>query len=409
MRAYLLSIAAVLCILAVPVRGQVSWDSAYVGTTETLSDVALPTASTGYAAGGTGPIVKTTNGGQTWTKQSSGTTLGFTTIAFTDTLHGCAAGGNILRYTTNGGSSWLTPAALPAHGTKSIAFGRWNVGAAVGTGGQIIQTTNGGVNWTMVVSSVGASLFGVAFADSANAFAAGNNRIARSTDGGLTWSLAWTPSAVLWDVTTFSAQLVVAVGYKSSPTRGIAYRSTDLGITWDSLVVSPGAELKAVSFCSRDTGFVLSSTGGIYKTRNGGSTWDSVSALPSGAGATGIAVSSPWNGIISAAGGYVWHSTSGTVSVSEPPVVPVRATLEQNYPNPFNPSTTIRYSVPSRSHVLLTVFNALGQQVAQLVNGEMESGYHQVTFDGRGLSSGMYFYRIIAGSLVQTRQFVMIR
>lgn len=73
--------------------------------------------------------------------------------------------------------------------------------------------------------------------------------------------------------------------------------------------------------------------------------------------------------------------------------------LFQNYPNPLNPSTTIRYSLHDRSYVLLTVYNTLGQQVTQLVNGEMGKGFHEVKFDGLGLSSGVYFYRMRARSL----------
>jgi len=83
--------------------------------------------------------------------------------------------------------------------------------------------------------------------------------------------------------------------------------------------------------------------------------------------------------------------------------------LYHNYPNPFNPSTTIRYGLPNRSHVAMAVFNALGQRVAQLVNGEMEAGYHEVRFDGTALSSGVYFYRIRAGGFVQTRKLLLCR
>ncbi len=91
------------------------------------------------------------------------------------------------------------------------------------------------------------------------------------------------------------------------------------------------------------------------------------------------------------------------------PGVPTTFTLLQNFPNPFNPSTTIRYGLPSQSHVTLTVFNALGQQVAQLVKGEQGAGYHEVRFDGSGLSSGVYFYRMQAEGFMETRRFLLVR
>jgi hypothetical protein len=89
--------------------------------------------------------------------------------------------------------------------------------------------------------------------------------------------------------------------------------------------------------------------------------------------------------------------------------VPVEIVTREKFPNPFNPSTTIRYGLPNRSHVLLTVFNTLGQRVSTLMNGEQEAGYHEVKFDGSRLGSGLYFYRIEAGSFVWARKLVLIR
>ena len=83
--------------------------------------------------------------------------------------------------------------------------------------------------------------------------------------------------------------------------------------------------------------------------------------------------------------------------------------IGQNFPNPFNPSTTIRYGMPIKSHVTLAVFNTLGQQVASLVNETQEAGYHEVRFDGTTLASGVYFYRIQAGSFVQTKRLIYLR
>jgi len=89
--------------------------------------------------------------------------------------------------------------------------------------------------------------------------------------------------------------------------------------------------------------------------------------------------------------------------------VPDHFALLQNFPNPFNPSTTLRYSLPTRAYVTLTVFNALGQQVAVLQNGEQEAGYHEAVFDASGLASGVCLYRLTAGSFVETRKLLLVR
>jgi len=83
--------------------------------------------------------------------------------------------------------------------------------------------------------------------------------------------------------------------------------------------------------------------------------------------------------------------------------------LEQNYPNPFNPATTIRYSIPERSTVLLTLFNTLGQAVKTLVNESQEPGPHSVRFEANKLASGLYFYRLIAGTHAATMRLMLIR
>jgi hypothetical protein len=83
--------------------------------------------------------------------------------------------------------------------------------------------------------------------------------------------------------------------------------------------------------------------------------------------------------------------------------------LSQNFPNPFNPNTTIRYALPHKAHVSLTVYNTLGQLVSQLGSGEQEAGYHEVKFAGSDLASGVYYYRLEAGTYVETRKLLLVR
>jgi hypothetical protein len=89
--------------------------------------------------------------------------------------------------------------------------------------------------------------------------------------------------------------------------------------------------------------------------------------------------------------------------------IPSEFTLNQNYPNPFNPSSTIRFGVPEASEVRLDVFNMLGQNVATLVNGKMQAGWHTVQFQASGLSTGTYIYRLQAGDFVQTKKMMLIK
>lgn len=88
---------------------------------------------------------------------------------------------------------------------------------------------------------------------------------------------------------------------------------------------------------------------------------------------------------------------------------PSSYSLDQNFPNPFNPSTSIPYSVPERSSVRLEVFDILGRNVATVVTGEQDPGKHAAVFDARDLPSGVYLYRLQAGSSTQARKMVIAK
>lgn len=89
--------------------------------------------------------------------------------------------------------------------------------------------------------------------------------------------------------------------------------------------------------------------------------------------------------------------------------MPAQFALAQNYPNPFNPSTTISYDVPQRERVVLKVYDLMGREVATLVDETKTAGRYDVSFDAGKISSGMYFYRLIAGAFNQTRRMVFVK
>jgi len=101
---------------------------------------------------------------------------------------------------------------------------------------------------------------------------------------------------------------------------------------------------------------------------------------------------------------------SGTpVGVADGKEIPTVFSLSQNYPNPFNPKTRIRFGCPQRSHVLLSLFNLLGQEVAKLVEGDFDAGYHSVELDGSPLATGVYIYRIQAGSFTAVKKLLFVK
>jgi len=83
--------------------------------------------------------------------------------------------------------------------------------------------------------------------------------------------------------------------------------------------------------------------------------------------------------------------------------------LEQNYPNPFNPTTTIGFGVKERSNVKIIILNAIGEEVAVVLNGEREPGFHQVDFNATYLPSGVYFYQLRAGAFVETKKMLLLK
>lgn len=102
-------------------------------------------------------------------------------------------------------------------------------------------------------------------------------------------------------------------------------------------------------------------------------------------------------------------STSSTGIVSSQTGIPEKFTLSQNFPNPFNPNTTISFSIPEFSNVKITVFNSLGEEVALLLNENVNPGNYNINFDASVLSSGVYFYKIDAGDFSEIKKMTLIK
>jgi len=125
----------------------------------------------------------------------------------------------------------------------------------------------------------------------------------------------------------------------------------------------------------------------------------------------GQAVIGPATGADNLHGIGFWYSPWFYITGVEEPgdLTPALNELDQNYPNPFNPVTNFRFALKKDSRVTLKVYDATGRIVRTVIDGQMDAGIHSIPFDGKGLASGVYFYRIRAEGFERTKKMVLLR
>lgn len=247
-----------------------------------LTAESFVSATTGWAVGQNGTVLKTVDGGATWAYQdpklstSQFNQKDLTGVSFADQSTGWIIGLNgLVRRTSDGGSTWLVqsiPADVGSYNLRSISSADANHAIIVGQYNSIFYTTNGGATWSKPavnpLSTTG-QLWSVSFATGSTAFAVGDSgAMAKTTDGGATWT-TWTPvtSNTLNSISfapATSGQTAFAVGNS-----GTVLRTTDGGSTW-SAVSSPngGSDWTAVDMLDADTLAVAGPNGLIYRTAN---------------------------------------------------------------------------------------------------------------------------------------------
>jgi len=247
---------------------------------------------------------------------------------------------------------------------EGIFFTDANTGIIVGQTGTILRTTDGGTSWVAQTSGITSTLFDVSFTDANTGTIVGQDGIIlRTTDGGTNW-VEQTSGTPQWlqSVSFIDANNGLAVG-----TGGTILSTTDGGTSWVAQTSGTTETLRGVSFINVNTATVVGEVGTILRMSN----------------ATGI--------------------EDNTIKIH------TNFTLMQNYPNPFNPSSTISYSVPEIVFVSIRVYDVLGNQVAILVNEEKPIGIYEIEFDATKLPSGIYFYKLQAGSFVETKKMVLMK
>ncbi len=169
--------------------------------------------------------------------------------------------------------------------------------------------------------------------------------------------------------------------------------------------------LSSVHFTDNNTGWAVGWNGTILNTTDGGTNWIPQSSGTEFLDLHGVSFTDANNGSAVGEEGTILRTTNGGVTFVEEQIdeIPTNYNLRQNYPNPFNPTTTITYQIPELSFVTLKVYDVLGSEVATLVNKEKQVGSYDVEFNGSGLPSGIYFYRLQAIEFTQVKKMILLK
>jgi len=430
--------------------GAISISNGFGSTTATALVITRPAAGdtdlfVGANQGGNNAIFESTNDGVSWSEKYyfGATSPGsVNTFALSDTniFAGTASG---IYLSTNNFASWrVIDSGLTSPNVAAFAISGSNIFAGilpsstyitvppyvVNAPGGVCLSTNKGVTWSVVDSGLtNASNTDVsALATVGNIIVAGtsdNSGIFRSTNNGTTWASANTGLfTVVGDSTQYvqiHAFATIGSTIFAGTDQGI-FRSTDNGASWNSastgIPLNEFQQFPAVG-CLASAGTNLfagmngETPGGVYLSTNSGASWTWTDSGAVGIHVTSLVASGNYVYAVSESG--VWKlllSQTGNTAVTTGNAGVAKAfALSQNYPNPFNPTTMISYQLPAASRVSLKVYDMVGRQVATLVNGQMEAGAHQVSFDASRLASGVYFYQLQAGSFVASKKLVLLK
>jgi len=386
-----------------------------------ISKIFFTPGNRGYATNST--FFYRTSNGIDWAKIN---TISMSDFIFTDQSNGWAVGfdntNSKISKTSNSGNTWNQQYILPDTALNRLFFLNSMKGICVGDHGKILFTSDGGLNWKNEFIGSNCSLRAINFPDEQIGYCGGQNYLFKTTNGGsidnqITFSedsiyiptLGDTGSVKILNTSDHSVRIdsIISVGafygyrgHLSKP--GFEYPfylfqtlpspqwNDTLGIVippHDSINVS-FYEVDLCPICDYEVQEYFEDTLRFVFTFMDGNVYSFSKSIP-----------------ISGEG----HPSD----VKGEDVLPNEFSLSQNYPNPFNPSTRIKYAISSRQYVTLKVYDVLGNEVSVLVNEEKFLGSYEINFSATGgaskLSSGVYYYQLRAGSLVQTKKMIYLK
>ncbi len=268
--------------------------------------------------------------------------------------------------------------------------------------GGVYRSTDSGVSWSLVTDRE--DIRDLAVNSLGHVFAATlGSTILRSTDNGNSWSQSAWVGQVL--TITIDPRDRLWAGMLGS---GLSL-STDEGQSWTQSGLSAAPVLK-VTFNGNNHIFAGTDSG-VYRSTDDGATWARLRGSRPDCQVDAMAVDSLGFLYVGTPGAGLFRSVQTTLGVAGNSVrgVPSSFVLSQNFPNPFNPSTIISYSIPRKSHVILRVYNLLGQELAVLEDAEKSPGNYAASWNADAYPSGVYYCRMMAGQFTGTRKLLLLR
>lgn len=388
--------------------------------------------------GSSSGIYLSTNNGALWTEKN----IGITGMEINSLLY---AGGYIFASTGNGvfrSSSNGDDCTKTGLGGADL-FASINNTIFTSTSSGVFKTTNFGVNWIQISTNI---IYAQSITASGNSLFVGtsNKGIWRTTNFGDTWDTVNTGIAS-HDITAMGSYNGVI--YCGTWNEWWVYKSTNNGNSW----INMGLEGHILDFAFDGNNVMVGRCDTIFRTSNGGINWFPVSygvtmfcentrlyqagsnVFVSSCGNLFMTTNFGTNWILKTqgmenqpirsfassndkvfAGTYnssVWRrDLTEIIGINKISTnVPDKYLLYQNYPNPFNPSTVIKYQIKDSRFVTLKVYDILGKEVATLVNEKQTPGVYEVKFDGLGLSSGIYFYKLVTNNFSKTKKLILLK
>jgi hypothetical protein len=379
-------------------------------------------------AGSTNYLWISTNSGNTWVQrglkdglEASGGWVKSVAIIDSD----CALVGGDGRYSANQdggifkskdrGATWHRVSDFDA---KTLLVARDGTILAGGFG--ILRSTDNGDSWIQIASDsttdpyiwrMTQTVSGTILAGISSSMPTDGRGVLRSTDNGISWALENNGLSAHKCVMGLSASISSTSAFIATYDDG-AYRSTNDGISWTHITEIPeiyGRSAAASSKCGVFIGFMSFGMNTLYRSTDDGSSWESISGF--GGYTVNALAEFGSNSLVVGINNGVYLATfndSSTGVNDEPKGLPESFILHQNYPNPFNPSTTIEFSISKRMNVNLTIYNTLGQKIETLVDREMGSGDHGVTWNASKYPSGTYFMSLTTDNGFKTTKKMML-